>query len=244
MTGNDLITSTLRLIGAISAEETPSAAEANDALAVLNQLIDQWNAERMMIFTITINEFPLTVGQQVYTLGPGGNFNMPRPAKIPRMSIVSLLNPAQPLELPIEMLTEQQWQEEIPVKLIQSTLPLQCYDDGAFPFRNLNFRYIPTIPVNVRIYAWQALSQFVDLVTDYTFPPGYIKAIRYNLALDLAPEYERPLNPEITAQAATSKGIIKSMNTVIVDLKCDTALIGDMTSKRLYNWLVDMPVAR
>src|SRR5947208_3192286 len=122
MTGLALISSALRLIGVLASEETPTAAEAADALVVLNQMIESWTVERMMIFTLGISEFPLIPGQQTYTLGVGGNFNLARPARIERMGIVSLNNPSQPLELPLEMLDDEQW-AAIPVKLIQSSLP-------------------------------------------------------------------------------------------------------------------------
>jgi hypothetical protein len=188
MTGLDLVASAMRLIGALASGETPSAAEANDGLVCLNDMLDSWQAERLMIFTINIQEFPLVPGQQVYTLGPGGNFNTVRPAKIERMSIVSLNNPAQPLELPIHMYTDRDWQH-VPVKTgITSTLPLSVYDDGGYPLRNLSFWVIPNIVNNVRIYSWTALTNFPDLTTDITFPPGYKEAVRYNLAARLIAE--------------------------------------------------------
>lgn len=235
MTGNDLIASSLRLIGVLASGEVPSADEANDALTILNQMIDSWTAERMMIFTLNINEFVLTAGQQVYTLGVGGNFNIARPARIERMGIVSLNNPAQPLELPLEMLTDQQW-AAIPVKVISSSLPQKVYDDGAFPLRNLSFWCIPNVQVKTRIYGWATLAQFPDLVTDITFPPGYLKAIRYNLAVDLAPEFGVvELNPITASIAVTSKATIKSQNAPLVDSYCDPAVVSP--DKKIFNWL-------
>lgn len=242
MNGGDLIASSLRLIGVLASGETPSGPESADALVIAQQMIDAWQAERMMIFTITISEFPLVPGQQTYTLGAGGNFNIPRPARIERMSIVNLNNPAQPLELPLEMLTEQQWQEIIPVKLIQSTLPQRVYDDGAFPLRNLNYWCIPTVPVNTRIYGWTAINTFPDLVTDVTFPPAYLKAIRYNLAVDLAPEFGREVPPAVAAQAIQTKAIIKSLNSPQPLMYADPAVVNPRG--RVYNWITDLPAGR
>jgi hypothetical protein len=241
VTGGDLLASAARLIGVLASGETLSGNEIADGLLIAQQMMDSWQAERLNIFSITISEFPLTPGQQVYTLGTGGNFNVPRPAKIERMSIVSLLNPAQPLELPLEMLTEAGWQA-IPVKLISSSLPTVVYDDGAFPLRNLNFWCIPTIAVNTRIYLWNALNTFPDTTTDVTFPPGYLKAIRYNLAVDLAPEFGRPLPPEVAAQAILSKAVIKNMNAPLIESRIDPVLSGDR--KNIYNWISDTFINR
>lgn len=236
MTGGDLIASSLRLIGVLASGETPSGNESADALLIAQQMIDSWQAERLNIYTVSINEFPLTPGQQTYTLGANGNFNMVRPARVERMSIVSLLNPAQPLELPLESVTESGWQA-VPVKLISSSLPQIVYNDGNFPLMNLNFWPIPTIPVNTRIYSWNPMSTFPDLTTDVTFPPGYAKAIRYSLAVDLAPEFGRPVPPEVAAQALLSQANIKRINAPLTESRLDPVLSG--TGKRIYNWISD-----
>ena len=241
MTAYDLILSSLKLVGIIAAGETPSVDETNDALLILNQMIDSWNTERMMIFTLTISEFPLTVGQQTYTLRPGENFNISRPARIERMGIVSLNNPAQPLELPLAMLTDQEW-ANVTVKIISSSLPQYVYDDGAYPLRNLSFWCIPNVPVNVRIYGWTALSQFANLQTDLTFPPGYFRALRYNLAVDMAAEFGAPVRPEVAAIAAQSKAAIKSINAPSLNTHCEAAVAGN--GKSIYNWLTDTPASR
>lgn len=205
----------MRLIGALASGESPSAAEASDALTVLNQMMDAWSADRLQVFTINIGTFPLVPGQQVYTLGTGGNFNAPRPARIDRISIVSLTNPAQPLELDIKIYTDQDWQG-IPVKNITTTLPLGVYPDGSFPFNNLSYWPIPNVVVNTILYGWTALTQFPDLVTDETFPPGYLEALRYNLAVRLIAEMPGNYNP-VTMQAIMKIAVeslarIRSMN--------------------------------
>lgn len=237
----DLIASSMRLIGALESGEVPTGSEASDFLMILNQMLDSWNADRLAVFTITINEFPLVVNQQVYTLGTGGNFNTARPAKIDRISIVSLTNPAQPLELPIDYYTDWDWQQ-VPVKNIQTTLPQAVYDDGGFPFRNLSFWPIPTAPVNTRIYGWTALTQYASLTTDVAYPPGYAEALRYNLAVRLMAEMPGSYNPimsQVTAGLALeSLARIKSMNEPLIEAFCDAAITGN---GGYYNYYSDTP---
>jgi hypothetical protein len=165
---------------------------------------------------------------------------MVRPAKIERISLEWLSNPAQPLELPLEMVNEQRWQT-VPVKAITSTLPTVVYDDGAYPLRNLSFWCVPTVVSNVIIYSWQPLNTFTDLVTNVTFPPGYFKALRYNLAVDLAPEFGRPVPPEVAAIAIQTKAIIENMNLPAFEMRVDPAVIDPKL--RAYNWISDTPVS-
>lgn len=238
----DLISSSMRLIGALASGETPTGAEASDALMVLNQMLDSWAADRLMVFTITIDEFSLVPSQQVYTYGVGGNFNAARPARIDRISIVSLTNPAQPLELPIDYYTDWDWQQ-VPVKKIQTTLPQAVYDDGAFPLRNLSFWPIPTVVVNTRIYHWTQLTQYTNLTTDNTYPPGYLEALRYNLAVRLMAEFPGGFDPVMSATTAPlaveSLARVKSMNLPLIEAFCDAALLN--RSAR-YNYFSDLPV--
>jgi hypothetical protein len=244
LNGLDLISSSMRLIGALASGETASSAEAADALMVLQQMLDSWLADRLMAFTININEFPLTSGQQNYTMGTGGNFNVARPANIDRVSIVSLTNPAQPLELQIDMYTDEDWQA-IPVKVITSPLPQGVYEDGGFPLRTLSFWPIPSATSKTRIYSWSPLTTFPDLVTDITFPPGYLEALRYNLALRLIAEMPGKYNPimvSTTLQLANeSLARIKSMNLPMIEAHIDQTLTGQGDH---YNYYSDSPAGR
>jgi hypothetical protein len=245
----DLISSALRLINVLASGETMDAAIAADSLFVLQSMVDSWQAERLMIYQIPRLTFSLTPGQQTYNYGldpPNPwDFNSPRPARIERMGIIWLGNASQPLELPMEYLTVAQWQE-IPVKNILSSLPQYCWDDQGFPFRSLNFWPIPNAIDQIAVYPWAALTTPTTLTTQMAFPPGYLQAFRYNLAVMLAAEFP-PVPAEtlqtIMAIASQSKAIVKAMNTPMVDLRCDPA-ITPLGNKYLYNWISDLPAGR
>lgn len=98
-TGLDLISSSLRLINVLAAGETCPTDMASDALNVLNDMIDSWNTQRLAIYTTRIDDFPLTLNKQVYTLGAGGDFNIARPSQITGASSILLYNPTNPVEV-------------------------------------------------------------------------------------------------------------------------------------------------
>jgi hypothetical protein len=66
----DIISRALKDIGALEAGEQPSADAALDAFDMMNDLIDQWSNEDMMVFNITEIIFPVVPGQVQYTIGP------------------------------------------------------------------------------------------------------------------------------------------------------------------------------
>jgi hypothetical protein len=66
----DIISRALKDIGALEAGETPTSEAATDALDMLNDLIDQWSNEDMMVYNTTEIIFPVIAGQTQYTIGP------------------------------------------------------------------------------------------------------------------------------------------------------------------------------
>lgn len=251
VTSMSIIQGAMRLIGVLASGENPSAAEGSDALIILNQMIDVWQADRLKLYAEIRQVFPLTSGQQTYTMGidPSGNttanFSVARPARIDKLSVLQINSTPQPIELPLDYITYQQW-ADIPVKNVQSALPQQVWDDQQFPFRNLNFWPIPNTSVDVAIYSWSAISQFADLgSTQYAFPPAYLLAIRYSLAEFLAPEYGASGNPQmamVVQKAQELREVIEVMNAPTIDLRVDPALMNE--DQGLYNYYSDTPVRR
>ena len=66
----DIISGALKDIGALAAGEIPTADAAQDALDLMNGMIDQWSNENMMVFNTSEIIFTVTPGQIQYTIGP------------------------------------------------------------------------------------------------------------------------------------------------------------------------------
>jgi hypothetical protein len=240
--GVDLLQSAARLAGILASGENLVGNEPADCLIILQQMMDEWQADGLKIFTDQINTFPFVLGTQTYTLGTGGNFNMARPAKITRMGCQILSNPTQPSEVPITLLDVDGW-ANVRVKNISGSYPLFCYNDQGFPLMTLNFWVIPGLTSNVVIYSWAPLSTWPDLaVTDVTFPPAYLQAIRYNLALRLCPEFSVQPTPDVMMTAEKSLQALKDTNLPAPILKCDPGLSG--MGAAVWDWRSDTWIVR
>lgn len=236
-----IITGAMRLFEGVASGENIDSAEAADGLAVLNDMLESWSAERLLIFTVARLIFPLVPGVSVYKMGQDGvgvnDFNTPRPPRITRISVISLANVQLPLELQMQYTTDEKIWQEVRVKNIPSSLPRLCYDDGAMPNRNLNIYPVPTIANQLAIYPWSALTAFADLTTQYTFPPGYARALRFSLAEEFASEFGKQLNPMVMAKAAKARQTIRAMNAPSMNRESDPVLLD--TKSGTYNWLTD-----
>lgn len=72
-TPSDVVNKALSDIGALAAGETPDPNIANDAFDTLNDMLDQWSNQKMMLFCVQEVIHELTGGTFVYTIGQGGN---------------------------------------------------------------------------------------------------------------------------------------------------------------------------
>jgi hypothetical protein len=70
----------------------------------------------------------------------------------------------------------------------------------------------PTRDLEWHFISVEELTQPATLDTVLTFPPGYLRAFRYNLACELAPEFGVEPSPQVQRIAMTSKRNLKRIN--------------------------------
>ncbi len=231
MKARDLIARALQEIGALAQGETASAADENAALAVLQRLVNTWGAERLSIYQLLRTTVALTSGTRDYTIGTGGTINIVRPVWIERAGLILDSTATDPIEIPIEVLTEQKW-AEIALKTLDTGVVRAIYFDRGFsPTSTLRgtistYPTINTSNVQVVLYTPAAVVGFVNATIDYVFPPGYEDAFHYDLAFRLQRPFARPADPMLTVQRNEALARIKSANRMPVELRCDAALTG------------------
>ena len=241
MTANDIIRRSLRLITVLGMGQPVTYEQLSYGLEALNGMVSQWATQRLTIVVTAREVFDLVSSQQTYTIGDGGDFDTQRPVFLPRASTISQTGSSQPLELPLQILSTQQWQEWVGVKNVDSALPIWLYYDFAYPLGNISLWPIPNVgDLDIALYLPKAIDEFASGATDQDFAPGYTDALTYNLAVRLAPEYGRPISQEVAMMAAETLGNIKRANIRIAELRCETGL--NDRRDGLYNWISDGPV--
>lgn len=81
-TAGAIITRAFLDLGIIQPGEALSADYAQDALARLNMMVSGWQVQYGTVTAVERMVFPLTAYQQTYTIGLGGDFDVPRPTVI------------------------------------------------------------------------------------------------------------------------------------------------------------------
>lgn len=201
----DLITSSMRLAGIISGNQTPKAKESIDALAVLNDLIEEWSTDDLTVWGSDNAAFVLTPGKNKYTMGPGGDFNDIRPIEID--TGYATLNG---VDYDITIIGQDRY-NRIPVKTTTG-IPRELLYLNNFPLATVYLYPTPDQAYTLNLTYDPLLNQIASLSTSVVYPPGYAKALRWNLAVDLAAEYGAPVSPQIAQIAVSSLAAIKTTN--------------------------------
>jgi hypothetical protein len=208
-TAADQINGALRLIGVLAEAEAPSAAMAQDALTALNQMIDSWSTERLSIFS-TIDQvfnWPATIRSR--TLGPTGDFVGVRPIQIDDSTYFR--DASTNVSYGIKLINQLQY-DNIAVKTVTSTYPQILWYNATYPDIEIYLYPVPSRVLEFHFISVEELTQPAALDTVLAFPPGYLRAFRYNLACELAPEYGVEPSPQVKRIAMYSKRNLKRIN--------------------------------
>jgi hypothetical protein len=232
-TGLQVITDALKLLGVVAGHEVPTAAEQQDALSRLNELIDGWQLHAHLLYVTHRETLTLVPDQQVYTVGVGGDVDVVAPVDLAAVSW--LTSDSVPVEVYLTLGTEASYVGQ-PVKTLTGATPQTVsYARGA-PLGTLWVWPVPAVAVDLVLYWREAVEAFPDLVTPVALLPGLAKALRTNLAVELAPEFGRPLDPLVLKLAGESLADVKRANLPFVEIGIDPALTGCGPS---YNILTD-----
>lgn len=236
MTGQDLINGALRLIGVLAEGETASANTTNDCLSALNDLLDSWSNEKLIASPVVRESlsFASAGAKQVYTAGPGGDLATARPVSV-QTALIQINSSSPAIELPLDMLNQDEYAAVV-LKGTTSTYPTAIYIDDAYPLLNMNVWPVPTDSSSSLILYSQKPLTSAALSTPLSLQPGYLRALRFNLAIDLGPEFGRPVPQEVIAIAEQSKSAIKRNNITPVYLQVDSAI---RSGSGVYNWRTD-----
>jgi hypothetical protein len=219
----DIVTDALRELGVLAQSETASGDDATSGLSALNRLVDSWAAERLMIYTVARTSCAIATSDGEYTVGTGANFDVARPVYVDHLTYS---DSASPGEIHLEALTDDGW-AAIEDKTETSTVPGYYYYNPTFPTATLSLWPVPTSStLTAYLYAPQQVAEFASLSTAISLPPGWRRALVKNLAVEMAPSYEKPINPLLLQQAAEAKGTVKRSNKRLSDMRIECAALG------------------
>ena len=206
-TTKQLIQGAMRTIGVLAAGEEAHPAEMQDALEYAKQMLESWSNETLLVQAYTHETFPLA-GTRSYTIGPGGDLDTVRPQHLVNVRI----RDAGGLETPVTIASLEQW-ATIPLKDTERHTPSYVYYAPEHPLGRLEFSAMTTAGDSLYLVSAKPIEALPALTEDTTYPPGYDRAIRLGLALELAPEYGKQVDQVLASQLSYAMTVLKRTNS-------------------------------
>jgi len=219
-TAQDIIEGALGLTNAVGTDQTLTGQEVADSLAVFNDLLEDWTTQSLAVWSTINQTFATVVGQSVYTIGATGNWVTARPVAINGMYM-----DLSGLSYIISEMTQTEY-NSIALKTINQPIIQRYLYVNEFPNGVITFWPVPTQIVNVTISMGLTMTQPASAGTVISYPVGYAKALKYNLAVELASLFGKQPPPSVVATALKSLGNIKRANARDNVMAFDSALTG------------------
>jgi len=229
-TAGEQINRALRLLGVLAEGETSSASVSQDSLMAMNQMIDSWNTERLAVFSTEDQIFTWPASLISRTLGPTGDFVGNRPILLDDATYFKAPNG---VSYGIKMINQQQY-NGIAVKTVTSTYPQVMWVNMTFPNIEMYVYPRPTQNLEFHFVSVQKLTEVASLSTILYYPPGYLRAFTYNLAMEIAPEFGVEPSPQVKRIAMTSKRDLKRINNPDDVMALPYALVANRQRFNIY----------
>lgn len=204
----DEIKGALRLLGVLRKGEAPAADEAQEALQALLNMLGSWANDSLLVPARTWEAgYVLTPNQSTYTIGTGLNINTVRPIAI----VAAYYRDTGNNDYPLEIITDEQY-AALGNKLTAAA-PIALNYDTGYATGRIRLDCPPNLAYTLFLQTEKPLTAFAGLATVVDLPPGWSRAIRSNLALELSSEYgvgsEIPMPARLPSMAAESLDLLK-----------------------------------
>jgi hypothetical protein len=224
-TALDLIESALRVLQVKASDVDLTAEEANDALDALNAMIEAWSLDGFLLYHFTKQTFNAIPNANPITIGIGGDINIARPIDINELTFN-----ASGTDIPVERLPYNDY-SRIKLKSLKNNYPIYFYLDQTFPLSSLYLYPVPTAAISLTAYIKQAFTSFANLSAPVSLPPGYWRALKFSLAIELAPEYQTTAGDDVKNMALSAKSLIRRTNRQPSTLQSDLIYISNGGSR-------------
>lgn len=215
MTPSGIISRAQLISGVLGVGETASAEDTNTAQAFLQDIVNQWQRKRWLIFSL-LDLFVLSTGAESYTVGPGGDIDTIRPDRLEAAYLrQNVPSQPSPVDYPLDILQSREDYSRIPLKKLGS-FAQRIFYDSAYPLGSIFAWPIPNANIyEVHIIVKNQLDPIASLPQTLQLPPEYEAALVYNLAVRLRVAYQLPVDPGIVGLATDALNLIRNANAQI-----------------------------
>jgi hypothetical protein len=216
-TALEIVESAMSKLGLFGPGDVVSAEDGDVCLQRLNALVDAWENEGLFAYTTADTIFTLPANTSSRTIGPAMQINMVRPVRILRGSFSRL----DGIDYRLTPISEAEYNDISLKSTVGSIAPSVCFYDGGNPTGTVYFWPVANVSVEVHLVTPESGGAATDLTTSYLFPPGYQRALEYNLAIEIASDFDQKPTPMLFGMASNAKRALKRTNSRVPQLDMD-----------------------
>jgi hypothetical protein len=224
-TAADVIRLALLNSGAVTLSQTIYAEDMLAGYDLLNGMLAIWSRKRWLIWHLLDISVP-TTSQRMYSIGPGGDFDFPRPDRLEAAYFRQFVQSGgQPVDFPLDLLQSMEDYAQVALKFLTSW-PQAVFYDSAFPSGQIFPVPIPNVQNSeLHVLIKDTLNQFPTVTTPVNLPPEYFEAIWTNLAIRLGGIYPGvEITPRLAGLAKAALETIRGANAQIPRLRIPLSL--------------------
>jgi len=162
--------------------------------------------------TMSANAKSTVAAAEVITYTTPGNFAVDRPLRVTN-GFTRITTSGGGLDYPIDFEGGQDKYTAIGLKSVAGPWPIVGWYNATFPLGTLYFYPNPSQAGQLHLFTDNIFTDFTSLNQAVALPQGYARAIKKNLAVELAPEYGKTAGTLLLAQANESLKAIKALNS-------------------------------
>jgi len=205
----DLIKASMRVVGVLSSGESPETAREAEALEALQVMLRSWAQKRIQVFASVKESFNLASSQTSYTWGTGGNIATTRPHQI----LGAFVKDTGGTDHPIRIISEGEYRNFSSKATLSR--PEYLFYHPLYPLAYIYLYPTPNIIETMwldSLKPFTETSSFATVSDTVSFPPNYLEAIKFNLAIRIAPEYGVRVSAEAIKIATDSYDALVVLN--------------------------------
>lgn len=225
-TARECIVDAFTAIQVYSPGEPLQGSDLGRGFETLNDMLESWSNESLTTYALILQGLTMIPGQYKYTIGVGAELDMTRPIRIPEGFGTAFVLDNTGNRYPLEIIQEDRWNQIGNIAQVNANIPLYLWYNPQYPWGIIHLYPIPTVSFQVFFNSYLQFERFDDINVNVFLPPGYVLAIKRNLALELAPYYPTAVvSQRLDESARIAKGNVKRSNFKPVVAQYDGELV-------------------
>lgn len=219
-----IIRGALGVTNSVGVDQVLTADETALGVEVFNDILEQWSTDSLSLWGQADQTFMTVPGQKTYAIGPTGDWVGDRPVNISEDAYTVLpVGDATPTSFVCSSLSRQQY-NDIAVKDQQNNFAMRYWYTADFPNGTLILWPVPSVAAPFTFSSSRILTPITNAGAIISFPPGYAKAFKWVLAVELAPYFGKQASDDVKSIARDAYASIKRANKEAAILQFDSTL--------------------